>query len=211
MWSLRRKILFGYAAIIGLAAVVLGVALLNLIRLGERLAGAIDWVRREEIAKHMSVGLFGASTGAAAALIAAAQKPEDVSAVVSRGGRPDLAGLFLPQVQAPTLLIVGGDDDVVTGPVQPLALGRFSPGQKRIPGEPMDVGIAHAPVMDHQDADVVSGGVQAVVAEQSGRGLGDGVPHRGHQLFTRGHVPADAADIRFDQGEGGFHGWISNG
>jgi pimeloyl-ACP methyl ester carboxylesterase len=57
--------------------------------------------------------LFGASTGAAAALIAAAQRPEEVSAVVSRGGRPDLAGGALPKVKAPTLLIVGGCDDVV--------------------------------------------------------------------------------------------------
>ena len=80
--------------------------------LGERVVAAIDWLRRAETAP---IGLFGASTGAAAALIAAAGRPEDVSAVVSRGGRPDLAGEALPLVRAPTLLIVGGRDTTVIG------------------------------------------------------------------------------------------------
>lgn len=80
--------------------------------LARRLIGAIDWLRGG-VAKTESVGLFGASTGAAAALVAAAARPRDVSAVVSRGGRPDLAGPALPQVRAPTLLIVGGADEVV--------------------------------------------------------------------------------------------------
>jgi pimeloyl-ACP methyl ester carboxylesterase len=80
--------------------------------LARRLIGAVDWLRRGA-AKPENVGLFGASTGAAAALVAAAARPEDVSAVVSRGGRPDLAGPALPQVRAPTLLIVGGADEVV--------------------------------------------------------------------------------------------------
>lgn len=78
--------------------------------LGARVVAAIDWVRRSDASP---IGLFGASTGAAAALIAASARPGDVSAVVSRGGRPDLAGEALPVVQAPTLLIVGGSDDVV--------------------------------------------------------------------------------------------------
>ena len=61
----------------------------------------------------MRIGYFGSSTGGAAALVAAAELPQDVGAVVSRGGRPDLAGDALPRVQAPTLLIVGGNDDTV--------------------------------------------------------------------------------------------------
>ena len=81
--------------------------------LAQRLAGATDWLIREPTAGGLRIGYFGASTGAAAALIAAAEHPERVAAVVSRGGRPDLAGLALGRVRAPTLLIVGGDDDVV--------------------------------------------------------------------------------------------------
>ena len=78
--------------------------------LGARVAEAVTWARAERETAHLSVGLFGASTGAAAALVAAAQTPGDVAAVVSRGGRPDLAGGLLPRVRAPTLLIVGGAD-----------------------------------------------------------------------------------------------------
>jgi putative phosphoribosyl transferase len=76
--------------------------------LARRLVGAVDGVRRS--APDLAVGLFGASTGAAAALVAAAERPEAVAAVVSRGGRPDLAGAALQRVRAPTLLIVGGED-----------------------------------------------------------------------------------------------------
>jgi len=78
--------------------------------LGRRLTGAVDWLAGEPETKLLPVGAFGASTGAAAALIAAAERPERVAAVVSRGGRPDLAIAHLPRVQAPTLLIVGGLD-----------------------------------------------------------------------------------------------------
>jgi putative phosphoribosyl transferase len=81
--------------------------------LADRLTGAVDWVNSQEHARNLRVGLFGASTGAAAALIAAAQRPEVVGAVVSRGGRPDLADEALPAVRAPTLLIVGGNDTLV--------------------------------------------------------------------------------------------------
>jgi pimeloyl-ACP methyl ester carboxylesterase len=84
--------------------------------LGTRLTGAIDWLQTGAAADGLPVGLFGASTGAAAALLAAAARPEQISAVVSRGGRPDLAGDALPLVQAPTLLIVGAHD----APVIPL-------------------------------------------------------------------------------------------
>ena len=79
-------------------------------RLAQRLTGTVDWVAANCETAQLPVGLFGASTGAAAALVAAAQRPDLVGAVVSRGGRPDLAGEFLSQVQAPTLLIVGGLD-----------------------------------------------------------------------------------------------------
>jgi len=78
--------------------------------LAGRLVGALDWVHAQPALTGPGVGLFGTSTGAAAALIAAARRPDRVGAVVSRGGRPDLAGAALAQVRAPTLLIVGGDD-----------------------------------------------------------------------------------------------------
>lgn len=77
--------------------------------LAGRVTGAVDWAAGREL----PIGVFGASTGAAAALVAAAERPELVEAVVSRGGRPDLAGRALPRVEAPTLLIVGGNDRVV--------------------------------------------------------------------------------------------------
>jgi dienelactone hydrolase len=78
--------------------------------LAERLVGATDWLTQHPDTGHLRIGYFGASTGAAAALVAAAQRSEAVGAVVSRGGRPDLAGPALPLVRAPTLLIVGGND-----------------------------------------------------------------------------------------------------
>jgi putative phosphoribosyl transferase len=81
--------------------------------LAERLVGAADWLAKNEETVALNIGTFGASTGAAAALIAAALRPEKVRAVVSRGGRPDLAAQYLSQVQAPTLLIVGGEDTPV--------------------------------------------------------------------------------------------------
>lgn len=81
--------------------------------LASRVEDSLDWIRADEAVAHFAVGLFGASTGAAAALTAAARRPDEVSAVVSRGGRPDLAADTLARVKAPTLLIVGGRDEVV--------------------------------------------------------------------------------------------------
>ncbi|WP_346838341.1 alpha/beta family hydrolase [Microbulbifer sp. SAOS-129_SWC] len=81
--------------------------------LARRLLAALDWVAAEPATARLNLGLFGSSTGAAAALIAAARRPQLVKAVVSRGGRPDLAGDELPCVRAPTLLIVGGEDHQV--------------------------------------------------------------------------------------------------
>ena len=83
--------------------------------LAGRLADATRWLRVQPAAGHASIGYFGASTGAAAALYAAAEPGSDVDAIVSRGGRPDLAGARLASVRAPTLLIVGGQDDLVLG------------------------------------------------------------------------------------------------
>jgi putative phosphoribosyl transferase len=80
--------------------------------LGRRVVTAADWAAAHSLLRELPIGYFGASTGAAAALIAAAQRPHAM-AVVSRGGRPDLAGNALPLVRAPTLLIVGGDDHPV--------------------------------------------------------------------------------------------------
>src|SRR3954471_22996398 len=78
--------------------------------LAGRLVGATDWLTHYPDTRHLQVGYFGASTGAAAALVAAAERPDVVGAVVSRGGRPDLAGPALGRVRAPTLLIVGRND-----------------------------------------------------------------------------------------------------
>jgi len=85
----------------------------NIELLGERLVHATKWAKQQEQTRNLRIGYFGSSTGGAAALVAAADLPQDAGAVVSRGGRPDLAGEALPKVQAPTLLIVGGRDDIV--------------------------------------------------------------------------------------------------
>jgi putative phosphoribosyl transferase len=85
----------------------------NIGLLAERLVRATKWATQQEQTRDMRIGYFGSSTGAAAALVAVAEISEDVGAVVSRGGRPDLAGDALPKVKAPTLLIVGGNDDIV--------------------------------------------------------------------------------------------------
>ena len=83
--------------------------------LAERLARVTDWLTSQPTTHALHIGYFGASTGAAAALVAAATRPDVVRAVVSRGGRPDLAGSYLGRVKAPTLLIVGGNDTLVIG------------------------------------------------------------------------------------------------
>jgi putative phosphoribosyl transferase len=85
----------------------------NIHLLAERLVHATKWAKQQEETRDLRVGYFGSSTGGAAALVAAVDLPQDIGAVVSRGGRPDLAGEALPKVKAPTLLIVGGNDDVV--------------------------------------------------------------------------------------------------
>ncbi len=108
----------------------------NLPMLGRRLVAAVDWVRASPSTASLPVGLYGASTGAGAALIAAAARPLAVGAVVSRGGRPDLADEALKSVRAPTLLIVGGNDGAV------LALNEEA--RARMPGEVALEVIPHA-------------------------------------------------------------------
>lgn len=85
----------------------------NIDLLAERLAGATRWLAQEPHCRDLDVGYFGASTGAAAALVAAVPGEHRIKAIVSRGGRPDLAAAHLPRVQAPTMLIVGGEDEEV--------------------------------------------------------------------------------------------------
>jgi pimeloyl-ACP methyl ester carboxylesterase len=97
--------------------------------LAERVVAAVDWLGIEDAAAGLPVGCFGASTGAAAALVAAAERPERVAAVVSRGGRPDLAAAALELVLAPTLLIVGGRD------TQVIALNEEAARRMRAPVE----------------------------------------------------------------------------
>jgi putative phosphoribosyl transferase len=97
--------------------------------LAHRLGIAAEWARQQEELAALPLGFFGASTGAAAALVAAAEPTCDVRAIVSRGGRPDLAGDVLPLVRAPTLLIVGGDDEPV------LTLNRQALARLRCPKE----------------------------------------------------------------------------
>jgi dienelactone hydrolase len=94
--------------------------------LANRLVGATKWIERHEDTPHLPVGYFGASTGAAAALLAATVVPDSIFAIVSRGGRPDLAGDNLHLVQAPTLLIVGGADSEV------LALNQVALAELRV-------------------------------------------------------------------------------
>jgi putative phosphoribosyl transferase len=85
----------------------------NIHLLAERLVHATKWAKQQEPTSNLRAGYFGSSTGGAAALVAAVDAKQDAGAVVSRGGRPDLADKALPKVQAPTLLIVGGNDDIV--------------------------------------------------------------------------------------------------
>jgi pimeloyl-ACP methyl ester carboxylesterase len=99
--------------------------------LAERLRDATQFILRDPNIRRLYVGYFGASTGAAAALVAAAELPDTISAVVSRGGRPDLAGTALDSVEAPTLLIVGGNDDVVIE-LNRQALQKLAAPQKKL-------------------------------------------------------------------------------
>jgi putative phosphoribosyl transferase len=98
--------------------------------LARRTAGVLEWLDLQPYAHELKRGLFGSSTGAAGALMAAAELPDKVAAVVSRGGRPDLAGSALRKVQAPTLLIVGGNDEPVIH-LNEQALAQMQPGERK--------------------------------------------------------------------------------
>ena len=103
--------------------------------LAGRLVAAVDWLTSEPLTSRLPIGIFGASTGAAAALVAASRRPGQTAAVVSRGGRPDLAGPALPLVNAPTLLIVGSaDTDVLRLNRQALAQMRGDVVLELVPG-----------------------------------------------------------------------------
>lgn len=103
--------------------------------LSQRLIETVDWLGELPVTRALNIGLFGASTGAAAALVAAAERPETVAAVVSRGGRPDLAGEALPRVKAPTLLIVGGLDlAVIQMNKDAMEQMTIKPGLEIVPG-----------------------------------------------------------------------------
>lgn len=99
--------------------------------LARRLIGATQWVMNSPDSQELQIGYFGASTGAGAALVSAAELPDAISAVVSRGGRPDLAGSALGSVRAPTLLIVGGNDEPVIEMNQD-ALAKLSCREKKL-------------------------------------------------------------------------------
>ena len=98
--------------------------------LAESLTAATEWLHEQEGTADLKVGYFGASTGAAAALQASVRR-QDVKAIVSRGGRPDLAWDYLDRVEAPTLLIVGGSDDNAVLEFNERALGRLNLGSKK--------------------------------------------------------------------------------
>ena len=107
----------------------------NIPLLARRLAEAVDWAGRQQALAHLPLGLFGASTGAAAALTTSVLRPQRIHAIVSRGGRPDLAAAVLPSVTAPTLMIVGGADlDVLDLNQQAIARMRAPVRLKVIPG-----------------------------------------------------------------------------
>jgi dienelactone hydrolase len=99
--------------------------------LADRLMGATDWLLGKPQTRGLCIGYFGASTGVAAALVAATERRYQICAIVSRGGRPDLAGSALARVQAPTLLIVGGDDYPVI-PLNKEAIERLAAPEKRL-------------------------------------------------------------------------------
>ena len=136
--------------------------------LARRLAGATHWLRQNPDTRDLPVGYFGASTGAGAALIAAAERPREVGAVVSRGGRPDLAGDTLPLVEAPTLLIVGSDDEPVIR-MNEEALGRLR-AEKRLKIVPGAGHLFEEPGTLQEVARLAAGWFTRHLAPDAGRG-----------------------------------------
>ena len=136
--------------------------------LARRLAGATHWLRQNPDTRDLPVGYFGASTGAGAALVAAAERPREVGAVVSRGGRPDLAGDTLPLVEAPTLLIVGSDDEPVIR-MNEEALGRLR-AEKRLEIVPGAGHLFEEPGTLEEVARLAAGWFTRHLAPDAGRG-----------------------------------------
>jgi putative phosphoribosyl transferase len=146
--------------------------------LGDRLTDAIDWLEAQPETCELPIGLYGASTGSAAALRAAAARPDRVSVVVSRGGRPDLAGEALERVRAPTLLIVGADDtpviplnDAARRQMKALVDMRLVPGASHLFEEPGTLAAASALARDwflHQLAPEAKSGSSRSEREQTG-------------------------------------------
>jgi putative phosphoribosyl transferase len=123
--------------------------------LAARLVGAAEWLSRDPHTRHLPIGCFGASTGGGAALVAAARQPEQIRVVVSRGGRPDLAGEALPAVRAPTLLIVGAWDEPVIG-MNRTALARLGAETKKLVIVPRATHLFEEPGALEQVADLAS-------------------------------------------------------
>jgi putative phosphoribosyl transferase len=136
--------------------------------LAERLGGATDWLATHPAAARLPIGYFGASTGAAAALVAAAERPERVAAVVSRGGRPDLAGAALRRVRAPTLLIVGGNDTAVIA-LNEVALEQLAAAEKQLEIVPGASHLFEEPGALEQVAQLAAGWFACFLPQQSAR------------------------------------------
>ena len=158
--------------------------------LAKRLVHAVDWLRDAPETRHLPIGCFGASTGAAAALIAAAERPVEVRAVVSRGGRPDLAGAALERVRAPTLLVVGGrdgpviamNDEALRRMVNATARLRIVPGATHLFEEPGTLEQVAGMACDWFRAMLVSAPDLAAAGSSVIRGgemppAGEGMPH----------------------------------
>jgi dienelactone hydrolase len=133
--------------------------------LANRLSDTTDWLFANSATRDLALGYFGASTGAAAALVAAAKSRYEIGAIVSRGGRPDLAANALARVQAPTLLIVGGDDYPVV-PLNVEALARLSAGEKRLEILPGATHLFEEPGALEQVARLASGWFVRYLASQ---------------------------------------------
>jgi dienelactone hydrolase len=143
--------------------------------LANRLIGATDWLLKSFDVSDgddmPAIGYFGASTGAAAALVAAAKRADAVKAVVSRGGRPDLAGEYLDQVRAPTLLLVGGNDEPVIGLNQEAydKLKLLKADEKRLTIVPRATHLFEEPGKLEQVAQLASGWFECFLKQQTRR------------------------------------------
>jgi dienelactone hydrolase len=137
--------------------------------LAERLTGVTQWLLAQPAARGLPLGYFGASTGAAAALVAAARQPGLVGAIVSRGGRPDLAGALLRRVIAPTLLIVGGSDHTVMR-LNREALGQLAAAHKELVTVPGATHLFEEPGALERVAELAGGWFARYLGQTAGAG-----------------------------------------